>query len=107
MVVFHKICYISHVNVEMLKTLKMAIKLFQRPVFRKRLTNVTLICNLKAAISAYSRTAKINCFIYLQFTCTKQTNFLPTNFGNYSKGVFGNHWTANAKFCDIVQFGRS
>ena len=46
----------------------MAIKLFQRPVFRKRLTYVTLICNLKAAISAYSRIAKINYFIYLQFT---------------------------------------
>ena len=37
-----------------MKILKMVNKLFQRPAFCKRLTYVTLVCNLKAAISAYS-----------------------------------------------------
>ena len=31
----------------------MAKKLFQRPVFCKQLTDVTLICNQQAAIGAY------------------------------------------------------
>ena len=34
-------------------------------------------------------------------------NFLCENFGNYSKGIFGNHLPANgcekAKFCDIAE----
>ena len=57
-VFFHKICYVSHVNIGIMKILKMVNKLFQFPVFCKRLTYVTLICNLKTAIRAYSRNFK-------------------------------------------------
>ena len=52
---FNKICCVSHVNVGIMKLLNKASKLFQRPVFCKRLAYITLICNLKAAIRTYSR----------------------------------------------------
>ena len=72
MVVFDKICHISHVYVGIMKILKMAKKVFQWPVFCKWLTNISLISNHKVAISAYSKTAKIMYLIYLQFTYIKQ-----------------------------------
>ena len=69
MVVFYKICYISHVNVGKMKILEMTKKLFQRPVFCKQLMYVTLISNHKVAISACFKNYK-NYITYLQFTYT-------------------------------------
>ena len=38
---------------------------------------------------------------------TAKIKYFFENFGNYSKGIFGNHLAANgwqnAKFCDIVE----
>ena len=62
MVVFSKTNYISHVNVAITKILKMTAKLFQWPIFCKRLTYVTLISNNKVAIRAYSRNCKNSIF---------------------------------------------
>ena len=57
-VVFHKVYFISHVNVGIIKILKLEKKLFQRPVFCKRLIYVTLTSNHYVAISAYSSNCK-------------------------------------------------
>ena len=55
-----------------MRKLRMAKKIFQRPVFYKRLTYITLICNHKvAAVHAYLR------------------NTFFANFENCSKDIFG------------------
>ena len=69
---FHKIFYIKHDNIRIMKKLRMAKKIFQWPAFCQRPTYITLICNYKAAaICAHFR---ITFF---------------ANFQNCSKGIFG------------------
>ena len=51
-----------------MKILGIAKNLFQRSVFCKRLTYVTLICNQKAGISTYLENTRLKYLIYLQVT---------------------------------------
>ena len=105
-VVFHKICYISHVNVGIMKILKMAKMLFQRPDFWKRLTYEIFISNHKEAISVYSRNICIS-YIYNLHILNRQKTTLFVGFRNFSRDIFGNRLTTNGyqnvKFFYILQ----
>ena len=62
---FHKIYYIKHGNVETMNKLRMAKKIFQLPVFHKRLTYITT-CNfksMKSFVDLNSLFSKIFCYI--------------------------------------------
>ena len=52
---FNKVCYTSHINAGIIRILKKMKKLFQRSIFCKWSTYVTLICNHKPANSLCSR----------------------------------------------------
>ena len=87
-----------------MQILKMVKKLFQRPVFCKQLTYVTLICNRRTAIL---QTAKIKYLIYLRVTIQLKKKFFNKISGIVQREFFGNHLTANGcqnvKFCVIIE----
>ena len=88
-----------------IKMPKMTKQYFQRPVFCKWLTYVSMICNYKAAISAYSGNNKsqISHISSVQLYLANKKDFLP-NFGNYSKDpYFPANGYEKVKFCNIVE----
>ena len=79
-----------------------------------RFLDMANLCNfefviIKQQLVHVLETVKMKYLVYLQFTFTNQKKFF-CNFGNYLKGIFGNHLSVNVcqnvKFCDIVKIWR-